>query len=263
MDAGSAKAASEMLVRHWRQGEVLDALPPSLRPTTRADGYLIQAQIESLSHKSLFGWKIAATSAAGQKHIGVEGPLAGRLLAEMVDHDGALIPLGANRMRVAEVEFAFRMGVDLPPRERPYAEIEVLEAVSDLFLAIEIPDSRYAQFVTAGGPQIIADNACAHRFVLGPKAPEAWRRIDLASHRVVGRVDNRREYEGVGSNVLGDPRLALAWLSNELSSIGVTLAAGQIVTTGTCVTPMEIGPTDVVSGDFGVLGRVSCRFAEA
>ena len=262
MEIASAKAASEWLVRHWRQGEVIDALPPALRPETRAEGYLIQAQIEALSDKPLFGWKIAATSAAGQKHIGVEGPLAGRLLAEMTHRNGDLIPFGANRMRVAEAEFAFCMGVDLPPREQLYSPNEVLAAVSDLFLAIEIPDSRYADFVTAGGPQLIADNACAHRFVLGPKAPDVWRRIDLAAHRVVGRIGDHFACEGVGSNVLGDPRVALTWLANELSSLGVTLAAGQIVTTGTCITPMEIRPADVVVADFGVLGRIGCRIAE-
>ncbi len=262
MDLTTAKAASELLVRHWRQGEVLDALPADLRPANRAEGYFIQAQIETISDKPLFGWKIAATSAAGQRHIGVEGPLAGRLLAEMTFPDGASVPFGANRMRVAEAEFAFRMGVDLAPRQLPYSPAETLEAVADLFLAIEIPDSRYADFVTAGGPQIIADNACAHRFVLGPKAADEWRRTDLSSHRVVGRVAGRIEREGVGSNVLGDPRIALTWLANELSSLGVTLAAGQIVTTGTCVVPMEFRPGDVVEADFGVLGRVHCRVAE-
>ena len=45
--------------------------------------------------------------------------------------------------------------------------------------AIEVPDSRYDDFVTAGAPQLLADNACADRFVLGPAAPEDWRRIDL------------------------------------------------------------------------------------
>ena len=30
---------------------------------------------------NLFGWKIAATSEAGQKHINVDGPMAGRILA--------------------------------------------------------------------------------------------------------------------------------------------------------------------------------------
>ncbi len=263
MDIATAKAASALLARHWRDGTVLDALPPDLRPATRAEGYLVQAQIEALSDKPLYGWKIAATSAAGQRHIGIDGPIAGRLLAENMHTDGETIPFGANRMRVAEAEFAFRMGRDLPPRATPYAEAEVLAAVADLYLAIEIPDSRYQDFVTAGGPQLIADNACAHRFVIGPRAPTAWRRLDLAAHRVLGRVGDGPVCEGSGANVLGDPRIALTWLANELSTLGITLAAGQTVITGTCVTPMAIAPGEVVEADFGELGRMGCRFLAA
>jgi 2-keto-4-pentenoate hydratase len=263
MEMAAAKAASELLVSHWRDGTVLEALPPSLRPASRADGYLIQARIEAQSARPLYGWKIAATSSAGQRHIGIDGPIAGCLLAETVHQDGETVPFGANRMRVVEAEFAFRMGRDLPPRATPYQTSEVLDAVAELHLALEIPDSRYADFVTAGGPQLIADNACAHRFVIGPQAPTSWRQMDLAAHRVVGRVGDRLECEGSGANVLGDPRIALTWLANELSSLGVTLAAGQTVTTGTCITPMAIGPGDVVVADFGDLGRVGCRFTAA
>jgi 2-keto-4-pentenoate hydratase len=182
------------------------------------------------------------------------------LLAEMVHHDGDTLPFGANRMRVAEAEFAFRMGRDLPPRQTPYTVHEVLDAVAALHLAIEIPDSRYTDFVTVGAPQLIADNACAHQFVLGPQAPDIWRHIDLASHRVLGQVGNRLKREGMGSNVLGDPRIALTWLANELSQLGTTLASGQVVTTGTCLVPLEIEPQDTVSIDFGVLGHVRCGF---
>ena len=32
MELAAAKAASELLVRHWRDGTVLEALPPALRP---------------------------------------------------------------------------------------------------------------------------------------------------------------------------------------------------------------------------------------
>jgi 2-keto-4-pentenoate hydratase len=115
LDGVSAQKASELLTRCWREGAVIDALQKSLRPASRAEGYAIQAQIEAESDKPLFGWKIAATSLAGQTHIGVDGPLAGRLLAERVFGDDDEIRLGANRMRVAECEFAFRMGRDLPP----------------------------------------------------------------------------------------------------------------------------------------------------
>ena len=261
MDAAQAKAASELLVRSWTEGEVIAALPDSLRPATRAEGYAVQAHLEALSAKPLFGWKIAATSTAGQRHIGVDGPLAGRLLAEMVQPDGATLTLRANRMRVAEAEFAFRMGRDLPPRAEAYTAAEVMEAVAALHTAIEVPDSRFADFATAGAAQLLADNACAHRFVLGPEAPAAWRGIDLAAHRVMGRVVGRYEREGVGANVLGDPRIALAWLANELSRHGMTLAAGQVVTTGTCLIPLEVAPGDEVAVDYGALGRVGLRFA--
>ena len=259
LDDTQIQAASDLLLRHWWEGTVLPALPEALRPASRAEGYAVQARLERRSAAPLRGWKIAATSQAGQHHIGVDGPLAGRLLAEMVSADGAALPFGANRMRVAEAEFAFRMGRDLPPRAAEYSVAEVLAAVAALHTAIEIPDSRYADFATVGAPQLIADNACAHQFVLGPEAPASWRDIDLAAHRVTGRVAGRMEREGIGSNVLGDPRRALAWLANELSRHGVTLGAGQVVTTGTCLVPMEIRAGDAVSADFGVLGRVSLR----
>ncbi|MGG5819016.1 2-keto-4-pentenoate hydratase [Falsiroseomonas sp. HW251] len=260
MDEARAREASDLLVSHWRTGTVLDALPPPLRPATRAEGYAIQAQLERLRAGPPRGWKIAATSTAGQQHIGVDGPLAGRLLPEMVHADGATLPFGANRMRVVEAEFAFRMGRDLPPRAEAYAIEEVMAAVTALQLAIEIPDSRFADFATAGAAQLIADNACAHLLVLGPEAPASWRGMDLAAHRVAARA-GRLEREGIGSNVLGDPRIALAWLANELSRHGITLGAGQFVTTGTCIVPLEVAAGDAVSADFGVLGRVGLRLA--
>ena len=260
MDNISKNAANALLVKHWQEGSTLAALPPALRPGNREAAYAVQAHLEAHSAQPLFGWKIAATSVAGQKHINVDGPIAGRLLAEMVFRDGDTVPFGANRMRVAEAEFAFCMGRDLPPRASPYTMHEVLDAVSALYLAIEIPDSRYTDYVTVGAPQLIADNACGHQFVLGPKAPDMWRQLDLAAHRVVGNVGQRLQREGIGANVLGDPRLALTWLANELPTMGATLAAGHIITTGTCVVPMDIVPLDTVVMDFGVLGQVRCGF---
>ncbi len=57
---------------------------------------------------------------------------------------------------------------------------EVLASVATLHPAIEIPDSRYVDFTAVGAAQLIADNACAHQFVLGPAASGSWRSMDLA-----------------------------------------------------------------------------------
>jgi 2-keto-4-pentenoate hydratase len=253
------RAACELLYRHWADGTQLESLPPALRPSTRAEGYQVQAHLESFTQAPLYGWKIAATSLNGQRHIGVDGPLAGRILAERVIADGGDFVLGSSLMRVAELEFAFRMAVDLPPRAADYTQDEVLAAVATLHPAIELPDSRFAHFETAGLAQLVADNACAHHFVLGPATDADWRALDLAAHPGKAFRGGALAEEGLGANVLGDPRIALTWLANELSRHGMILKAGQVVTTGTCVKPLAIAVGDLIEGDLGALGRVSVR----
>ena len=259
--AANAQKASDLIWRHWQDGTVMDGLPPDLKPASRAEGYAIQAYLERRSPEPIAGWKIAATSTAGQQHIGVDGPIAGRLLAEFLREDGAGISIASNRMRMAEPEFAFRFGEGLPPRAEPYTVVEVMAAVSDLHLAIELPDSRFADFAKAGGPSLIAEAACARELVVGAAVTADWRALDLSKHPVLGRVEGRYERQGSGGNVLGDPRIALAWLVNELSALGIGVKAGELVTTGASVPPLEIEPGDRVLADFGVLGTVRATIA--
>ncbi|MDH5206600.1 MAG: fumarylacetoacetate hydrolase family protein [Hylemonella sp.] len=257
--------AATLLWTHWQAGSVVEALPQTCRPQSRAEGYAAQAQLEVASGRRLLGWKIAATSSVGQAHINVSGPIAGRLLSGQVHMPGATVPSAGNRMRVAEPELAFTLGQDLAPRDQPYTVDEVLAAVASLHPAIELPDSRFADFTQAGEAQLLADNACARDFLLGTAADGSWRDIDLRAHAVRGTVTradgSQWTREGTGAAVLGDPRVALAWLVNELTSQGITLRAGQFITTGTCMTPLEILPGDAVVADFGVLGTLTMRFA--
>lgn len=260
MTPQSAREAAALLWTHWREGRRLPALPDAIRPVTREDGYAIQAALAEVSGRTQFGWKIAATSSAGQAHIGVDGPLAGRLLNGQIDQSGDQVALGTTQMRVGEPEFAFRMGGDLPPRAQPYTVDEVMAAVGALHTAIEVPDSRYDDFVKVGGAQIIADNACAHRFVLGPATTCDWRAIKLSEHPVHAEVVGKFKREGVGRNVLGGPDIALTWLANELSALGIGLRMGQVITTGTCMQPVEITPGDHLRVDYGPIGRVEAVF---
>jgi 2-keto-4-pentenoate hydratase len=259
LNKSQIEAASRTLHDHWRAGTKLAALEPSHRPRDRREAYAIQGALENHAAGNLFGWKIAATSEAGQKHINVDGPMAGRILSQTVLPDGGTASMAGNEMRVAEPEFAFRMATDLPPRSSPYSVQQILDAVATLHPAIEIPDSRFADFVSAGAAQIIADNACAHLFVLGAPSTANWRSLDLVEEKPVITLRGR-QFIGHGKNVLGDPRIALTWLANELSQLGVTLRAGQIVTTSTCHPPLPIQSGDLFEADFGAIGRVSVRF---
>jgi 2-keto-4-pentenoate hydratase len=259
MDNYAVTEAAGVIWNAWQTGTRIASIPAACRPDSRTDGYRIQAEVARLSGQAQFGWKIAATSEAGQKHIGVDGPLAGRLLEKRAFRSGDEVSLANNIMKVAEAEFAFTMARDLPPRSTNYSTAEVLDAVASLHPAIEIPDSRYQEFVRVGAPQLIADCACASYFVLGPATVADWRQIDLVEHRAAAWVDGKLAAEGKGANVLGDPRVALAWIANELSLMGDILRAGQVVTTGTCVVPVAVGHGNHVVADFGAIGRVEAR----
>src|SRR5258706_12829797 len=138
LDKDRMEAASRILRDHWRAGTKFAGLEPSLRPRDRTEAYAIQGRLENDASGKLFGWKIAATSSAGQKHINVDGPMAGRILPETVIADGGTASMAGNEMRVAEPEFAFRMRADLPPRSSPYFKEAVPDAVYTLPPAIAL-----------------------------------------------------------------------------------------------------------------------------
>jgi 2-keto-4-pentenoate hydratase len=256
-----AQEAARLLWNCRVSGTAIEALPEALRPRDAAAGHAVQAELPGVAGQRVVGWKIAATSAAGQAHIQVDGPLPGRILDSFVHPVGATLTLAGNRMRVVEPEFAFRLGADLPPRTAPYTAPEVLAATASLHPAFELPDSRFADFARAGKAQLIADDACCGRFAFGPAAPEDWRTTDLADHRVQATVQGaqgsvRYIREGQGRALLGDPRTALTWLANELSALGIGLRAGDWASCGTCMVPLEVLPGDRVQADYGAFGRI-------
>ena len=261
-DVATPLAAARQLAQSWACGRHIDSLPETIRPATRVDGYAIQALWPAVLGQPVAGWKIAATSQAGQQHIAVSGPIAGPVFAHRVRPDGAAIALGANRMRVAECEIVFRFGRTLAPRPSGYGRDEVLTAVASLHPGIEAPDSRFLHFEQAGEAQLIADCACTNDMLVGAPVEPDGRMGELPGLAVSAAVSDGRRAQGAGRNVLGDPVQALVWLVNELSAVGQTVEAGKFVTTGACVAPIPVVPGQHVEADFGWLGRVHARFTE-
>jgi 2-keto-4-pentenoate hydratase len=67
--------------------------------------------------------------------------------------------------------------------------------------------------------------------------------------------------QGKGANALGDPRVALTWLANELLSHGMCLRQGEVVITGTCVVPVPVEEGQQLAAQFPGLGEVSVAIA--
>lgn len=248
--------AAELIWDAWQTGKRLDGLPDDARPRDLAEGMAAQAALAGLAGP-VSGWKIAATTAYARGYLDVTGPLPGAMFERFHHVEGSLVPADTMTMGVAEPEFAFRLKADPGPSPSLTA---MLDAVDTMFLAVELPDSRYTDHQHAGGPQLLADVACAGRFVEGRAVP-GWRDLDLPRQQVVLHADGEEFSRGSGSLVLGDPRLALHWLAMELPRYGHALRPGDIVTTGTATSPCPIHAGGHVVADFGELGSVEVRFA--
>ena len=248
--------AAKLIWNSWENGKKIETLPDKIMPYSRNEAYEIQKQIEIFSKNTILGWKIAATSKDGQNHIGVSGPLAGRIFKEKVTNPSSVIVLGYNKMRVAEPEFAFRIGSLIKPNKTLFTSEEVMELVDSLYLAIEFPDSRFNNFSSVGELNLIADNACADQFVISSPIEKDWKKIDFSNFKL--SISNSKfSYKGIGSNVLGDPRVALTWLVNELSQNNIVLEKDMIISTGTCSKPIPVVAGDIVTANFGELGKIN------
>lgn len=261
LSQSAAAAAARLLNDKWASGGLIDHLPEDMRPVTRAEGYAIQARLEDHFAGPVVGWKIAATSVAGQRHINVDGPLAGRIFEERLLENGQSVSLKGNNMRVAELEFAFRLGRDLAPREGGYSETQVRDAVAALHPAVELPASRYTDFCAVGAPALIADSSCGHYFLFGEAFDlSAWQGRDLKAWEVTAHIPGKGSTKGIGSNVLGDPWEALCWLVDEGSRHGLVLREGQMLSTGTCLVPVAVDEGDRLIAEFGDGVRLELGF---
>ena len=225
--------------------------------------YMVQSRIEALASMTRAGWKVGATSKAAQDLLGVDGPATAPMFAPFCVETPAEAAVFTRHHINVECEFAFRFARGLPPRRQAYTGGDVLAAVDALLPAIEIVGCRFeGGFPGIGEVRLVADMVAHAAFVAGPDAV-GWRDLDVKSLGVKLFKNGAFVAEGVGANVLGDPLYALEWTANHLSGLGLGIAAGEVVTTGTCTGLTPAAPGDSFVADFGGLGKVELRVVEA
>jgi 2-keto-4-pentenoate hydratase len=117
-------------------------------------------------HTRIGGWKAGATTLASQKKFWIPSPFMGPVFGMDIHDSPGTVVTSDFHMRGVEVEWAFRMGKDLPPIGRPYHETEVMEAVDAVFPALEIVGSRVPSDVSP--KSLIADFGGHGALVVAP-----------------------------------------------------------------------------------------------
>lgn len=256
-----ARKAAAILVAARRDGRPVRGLPEELRPSGMEDALAIQEACTAARGMATAGWKIGCTAPESMVLLGTDGPFPGRVFAPCLFDSPVALSARDYPMMGIEVEFAFRLGRDLPPRATPYSAEEAGAAADALYPAIEVVSCGLDGWLDHGVDTIVADNGAHGALVLGDPVPD-WREHDLAAHDVTLAFDGALIAAGRGAAVLGHPLTALAWLASHLSARGRTLAAGEIVTTGTMTNFNPASPNAEVVADFGGMGQVRLIFRD-
>jgi 2-keto-4-pentenoate hydratase len=224
-----------------------------------ADAYAIQ-QV-NLSRRlrdgrTLVGHKIGLTSQPMQRLLGVDEPDFGYILDDMVLAHGAVAPVARFCAPRIEPEVAFLLR--RPLRGPMVTADDVRAATEAVAVALEIVDSRIADWRLTL-PDTVADNASSGAVVLGDWVPYSDR-IDLPSARASLSLNEAEIDVGVGSAVLGDPAVAVAWLANALAAFGTEILPGEFVMSGSFTTAAFVRPGDHAAATISGLGTVSLSF---
>jgi 2-keto-4-pentenoate hydratase len=221
---------------------------------TVADAYAVQ---DALAHgHAVRGWKVTALKPEQQRGYLSDRPVAGALLAPFVHAAPATLPLAAFITPLLECEVAFVLGADLPPRATPYSREEIEAAIEAVVPVMEVADGRFAP----EAPDLLklADYMGNGAFIIGAPVKD-WRKLDLGTIKIALSLDGKDTWQGESARILGNPLLAVIALANAQPLPAGGLKRGQIVTTGTCTTPIPPRAGEYVA-QFDALGGVSVRF---
>src|SRR5678809_190466 len=166
-----AQQAAARLFQAHRARERFAPLPEGLAPRNAEEAYAIQDAFVALRAAELgpiAGYKIALSSAAMQKFVGVDSPQAGAILRAQVRRSPARIRASDYVRLIVEFEIAVEMGEDLPVADAPYSRERIMQAVAAVTPAIEIADDRGADYslLSQHPYELIADNSWNEGVVL-------------------------------------------------------------------------------------------------
>jgi 2-oxo-3-hexenedioate decarboxylase len=207
--------------------------------------------------ETFVGWKLGLTSRNKQRAMGLDAPLYGRVTSGMLFATDEPVRLDRFIHPRVESEIAFLLARDV---EGPATITSVLAATEVVFGAVDVLDSRYESFKFTLA-DVVADNASAGGFYLGPIAR---RPDDLGDLRLLGavvRVDGEVAMTATGAAVMGHPAASVAWLANQLAAEGEKLRAGQIIFSGGVTAPVPVQAGRSVTFEFDQLGAIEIRGA--
>jgi len=250
MTHDQAAHAADLLWQARISEDWLPSLPEALRPQTNDAAYAVQDLV--MAQLGTTGaWKVGAPGIAATPNC---APIA----RSVIFGDGATVPGGLLRLRGVEVEIGFKLGADLPPRDRPYETDDIRAAIASTHLMLEIVESRYVDWRVVDKPSVLADFNSNGALVVGPALPEGAGG-DYTGLTASVTFDGVEKASFTNGNPAKDLLRLVTWLANHCAARCGGLRSGDLVTTGSHTGMQFAVPGTKVTGSFSSLGSVSAQ----
>ena len=252
-----AKTAAQLLLHARKPGQALTALPENALPADKTQAYAAQAELVSLlsNHSGKpVGYKVGCTNATARQMLALDSPFSGRCFEKELSASPASIDAATLHMIGIEPEIAVRISKDLAP-SKIWQRTDVIDHIGAVMPSVEVVESRFSTWPLMGFLSAIADNGVHRHLVLG-ESVENWSAESVDQTQVTLTANGTTVREGVASNVDGGPFGVVAWLANHLNAMGITLAAGEIVTTGVMTDIYDGAPGEEIVAQYDLPGVV-------
>jgi 2-keto-4-pentenoate hydratase len=245
-----AMRAATLLIEARQSGKGLAELPADCRPRNAEEAYAIQ---DAVAHRlgTIQGWKTGAP--------GLDAEPAYAPIFTVLAGPGRF-PAKTQRVFGIEAEVAFRLARDLPSRAKPYSRDEVISEIASMHPAVELVDSRFADWQKVDALSKVADNQSNGALIYGPEVAN-WQNLDLDLARppITVTIDGSEAARTTG-NSGGDPLRLLTALANHCAGRTGGLRKGDMITTGSITGVAFASAGATVIADFGPLGAVRLEF---
>jgi 2-keto-4-pentenoate hydratase len=241
-DVSRISRLTALLLDARAEGRTIAQVPDDLVPADEAEAYRVQALTASRIGR-IAGWKVGARAPGSS-------PTCAPLLEPLMGQPAS----GGGLFRL-EAELVFRLGRGLPPIGRAYGRGEVVAALAEVRVGIEVVDSRYGAWPNVDPRLGIADHLSHGCMVVGTGT--AVQHASYAEAHVSLSIDGRTVVDQVGGNSAGDPLDLVVWLANRLAESEGGLRAGDLVTTGSFTGLAEIEPGATARARFAGIGEAT------
>lgn len=215
---------AELIVDAMREGQKITEIRPEYVPVDAAAAYALQQQILSLRDTTVGGWKLGSKSTTG--------PIQGSLLPDDgLFASGSQVEYADYPQPILELEIAFRLNREFPPRDTPYTDEEVLGSIGSMAATIEVVSSRFAAWPKVE-PLLALGDLLNHGALIVGDFIDYDPHFPFLEPALTFLYNDEDIVPGDGANPAGDPRRLLPWLVNHYSAQGVTLTPDIVITTG-------------------------------